>query len=54
MKKPATNRTEYKCPECKGTGFRRVEQPVELNRKIYPPPCTECGGKGNEGRQLRR
>ncbi|WP_371259551.1 zinc finger domain-containing protein [Bradyrhizobium sp. URHD0069] len=46
MKKPAANPTEQKCPACNGTGFAVVTQPAQPNRKIYPPPCKECGGKG--------
>jgi hypothetical protein len=51
MKKPAANPTENKCPRCNGTGFPVVKQPAQPNRKIYPAPCTKCGGRGR--RQLR-
>jgi len=51
MKKPSAkhsfpNPPEIKCPECDGTGFAPVEQPVQPGRKIYPAPCKKCGGKG--------
>jgi DnaJ-class molecular chaperone len=46
MKKPAENPTEQKCSACNGTGYPVVEQPAQPDRKIYPTPCKECGGKG--------
>jgi DnaJ-class molecular chaperone len=44
MKKAAT--AEVKCEACNGTGFPPVIQPARPGRRIYPPPCTVCGGKG--------
>ena len=38
--------TEIECPECDGTGFPQVRQPAQPGRKIYPPPCKRCLGKG--------
>jgi DnaJ-class molecular chaperone len=38
--------TERKCPACNGTGFPPVKQPAEPSRKIYPPRCERCDGKG--------
>ena len=48
MKKlnPKEVNTEIECPECKGTGFPKVRQPVQPGRKIFPPPCKQCFGKG--------
>jgi DnaJ-class molecular chaperone len=46
MKKLSTKPTERKCPECKGTGFPVVMQPVKPGRKIYPVKCANCDGKG--------
>jgi DnaJ-class molecular chaperone len=37
---------EFKCPACKGTGFPPVKQPAQPGRKIYPPKCERCDGKG--------
>jgi DnaJ-class molecular chaperone len=37
---------EHKCPVCKGTGFPPVKQPKEPGRRIYPPRCKRCDGKG--------
>jgi DnaJ-class molecular chaperone len=37
---------EHTCPNCKGTGFPVVKQPVAANRRIYPVQCTACAGKG--------
>jgi hypothetical protein len=45
MKPIKSNPNEEKCPACNGTGFPAVKQPVP-GRRIYPPPCKTCGGKG--------
>jgi hypothetical protein len=37
---------EVKCSACDGTGFPKVAQPAQPERKIYPPPCKQCLGKG--------
>jgi DnaJ-class molecular chaperone len=37
---------EHTCPECNGTGFPVVMQPVQLGHKIYPVKCKSCDGKG--------
>ena len=37
---------EAKCKACNGTGFPPVIQPARPGRRVYPPPCTVCGGKG--------
>lgn len=37
---------EKHCPACGGTGIAKVKQPVVPGRRIYSPPCKECGGKG--------
>jgi cytochrome c len=29
-----------------GTGFLKIKQPAQPGRKIYPPKCPECLGKG--------
>jgi DnaJ-class molecular chaperone len=46
MKKLSVEPTEHKCPECNGTGFPVVMQPVQPTRKIYPVKCKNCDGKG--------
>jgi DnaJ-class molecular chaperone len=38
--------TEVKCSACNGTGFPAVAQPAKAGRRIYPPPCKLCSGKG--------
>jgi DnaJ-class molecular chaperone len=38
--------TELRCSACGGTGFPKVAQPAQPGRKIYPPPCKWCLGKG--------
>jgi DnaJ-class molecular chaperone len=38
--------TEVRCPACDGTGFPKVAQPAQPGRKLYPPPCKQCLGKG--------
>jgi DnaJ-class molecular chaperone len=37
---------EVECPACEGTGFSKVKQPAQPGRKIFPPRCKECAGKG--------
>jgi DnaJ-class molecular chaperone len=38
--------TEMKCSACDGTGYPAVAQPKHPGRRIYPPPCKLCSGKG--------
>jgi DnaJ-class molecular chaperone len=37
---------ERKCDACNGTGFLEAKQPAKPGRKIYPPRCPKCAGKG--------
>jgi DnaJ-class molecular chaperone len=37
---------ERECSGCNGTGFLAVLQPKELGRRIFPPRCSKCEGKG--------
>jgi DnaJ-class molecular chaperone len=37
---------ERECSGCGGTGFVTVAQPKELGRRIFPPRCSKCEGKG--------
>lgn len=37
---------EHTCPDCRGTGFPSVRQPVQPGRRIYPVKCKTCDGKG--------
>ena len=37
---------EHACPVCDGTGFPKVKQPAQSNRRIYPGRCKTCAGKG--------
>jgi DnaJ-class molecular chaperone len=37
---------ERECSGCNGTGFMPVVQPKELGRRIFPPRCSKCEGKG--------
>src|SRR3977135_4143201 len=48
MKRPNPKEAGPKigCPACDGTGFQKVKQPVQPDRKIFPPPCRLCRGKG--------
>src|ERR1700722_6182882 len=42
MKKPVLKPAEHKCPECKGTGFKPVKQPMRPGVRTYPERCKEC------------
>ena len=46
MKRRVANPTEQICPACDGSGFAVIGQPALPGRRIYPPPCKECGGRG--------
>jgi DnaJ-class molecular chaperone len=46
MKTRVANPTEQRCPACNGSGVLAVIQLVQPGRRIYPPPCGECDGKG--------
>jgi hypothetical protein len=37
---------EIKCEACNGTGVEIVEQPSEQGKRIFPPRCKVCDGKG--------
>jgi len=37
---------EVKCQACSGTGFPPAIQPARPGRRIYPPLCKVCAGKG--------
>jgi len=52
MAKKKTAPPEVKCEACNGTGFPPVIQPTWPGRRIYPPRCTVCGGKGRISSQL--
>jgi DnaJ-class molecular chaperone len=46
MKLHVANPNEKRCRACDGTGALATIQPVQPGRRIYPPPCGECDGKG--------
>jgi DnaJ-class molecular chaperone len=46
MRKESPKVAEVECSSCDGTGFARVKQPAQPGRKIYPPRCKQCSGKG--------
>jgi DnaJ-class molecular chaperone len=54
MKKPREALTEVICPACNGTGFRKIRQPANPGRKVYPPRCPECLGKGRIEKTLQQ
>jgi DnaJ-class molecular chaperone len=46
MKRVLSEAKEEKCPACGGTGVEPVKQQPPPGRRIYPPKCKVCGGKG--------
>ena len=46
IKKRLANPNDKRCPACDGTGVLATIQPEQPDRRIYPPPCGECDGKG--------
>jgi DnaJ-class molecular chaperone len=45
MKLPRLKISETKCSACGGTGHEPGEQ-LQGGRRIYPPKCKVCEGKG--------
>jgi hypothetical protein len=37
---------EIRCEACNGTGVEIVKQPSEQGKRIFPPRCKVCDGKG--------
>jgi DnaJ-class molecular chaperone len=37
---------EQECSACDGTGFLAVVQSKQQGRRIFPPRCLKCEGKG--------
>jgi DnaJ-class molecular chaperone len=54
MKRPHEDLTEVICPVCNGTGLQNVKQPVQPGRKVFPPKCAECLGKGRINKPTAR
>jgi DnaJ-class molecular chaperone len=44
---------EHVCPDCNGTGYPVVKQPVQPGHRIYPVKCTSCDGKGKVTDQVK-
>ncbi len=37
---------EELCSACGGTGVAKVRQQPKPGRRVYPPKCGKCGGRG--------
>ena len=37
---------EELCSACGGTGVAKVRQQPKPGRRVYPPKCAKCGGRG--------
>jgi DnaJ-class molecular chaperone len=37
---------EELCSACGGTGVTKVRQAAKPGRRVYPPKCGKCGGRG--------
>ena len=46
MKPIKSDIVEEICPACNGTGFLPVIKQPAPGKRIYPPRCTKCSGKG--------
>jgi DnaJ-class molecular chaperone len=46
MKPIKSDVVEENCPACNGTGFLPVVKQPAPGKRIYPPRCTKCDGKG--------
>jgi DnaJ-class molecular chaperone len=52
MKRIKSEIAEERCPACNGTGIQQVvERPVP-GRRIYPPKCEVCAGKGRVSKDV--
>jgi DnaJ-class molecular chaperone len=45
-RRPKMPVTELECSACDGTGLMAVVQPKQPGRRIFPPRCLKCDGKG--------
>jgi DnaJ-class molecular chaperone len=46
MKSIKSDVVEEICPACNGTGFLLVLRQPAPGKRIYPPRCAKCEGKG--------
>ena len=46
MKSIKSDVVEEICPACNGTGFLPVLRQPAPGKRIYPPRCAKCDGKG--------
>ena len=46
MKPIRSDGVEETCPGCNGTGFLPVITQPANGKRIYPPRCMKCDGKG--------
>jgi DnaJ-class molecular chaperone len=37
---------EEVCSACGGTGLAKVRQQAKPGKRVYPPKCAKCGGRG--------
>jgi DnaJ-class molecular chaperone len=37
---------EILCSACVGTGLAKARQQTKPGRRVYPPKCAKCGGRG--------
>lgn len=46
-------KTEVRCDACNGTGSQPPKQSERPARRIFPPKCKKCGGRGRISVELR-
>jgi DnaJ-class molecular chaperone len=45
---------EELCSACGGTGLVKVRQQAKPGRRVYPPKCAKCGGRGRIVKAAKR
>jgi DnaJ-class molecular chaperone len=46
--------TEELCAACGGTGLAKVRQQAKPGKRVYPPKCAKCGGRGRIAKELAK
>jgi DnaJ-class molecular chaperone len=45
---------EELCSACGGTGLVKVKQQAKPGKRVYPPKCGKCGGRGRIAKGLAK
>jgi len=45
---------EELCFACDGTGHAKVRRQAKPGRRVYPPRCAKCGGRGRTVKRVAK